>query len=124
MPQNQEVKAIKEAIMKYYHEGHVKHDYRYYENILHDEWKIFYLDDKGELQTADKKTYMSWYDPKDFSKNIPWETEFFYVDVTDNIASVKIRLETEKVRYIDYFNMMKIDGTWWMVHKISTWKKK
>lgn len=119
MTDKEEVEVIKKAILDYYHEGHAKHDYRYYENILHDEWKLFYLDDKGQLQIVDKETYCSWYDPKGFDSTVHWETEFYYVDVTKNVASAKIRLECERVRYIDYFNMMKIDGKWWIVHKIS-----
>ena len=38
--------TIKRAIMDYYHEGHVKSDSKYYEEILHDDWKIFYLNEK------------------------------------------------------------------------------
>ena len=116
--------AIKKTIMDHYHEGHAKHDYHYYDGILHNEWKLFYLDDSGKLQIVDKNTYKSWYDPKDFDESVHWETEFFYVDVTETVASAKIRLECESVRYIDYFNMMKIDGRWWIVHKISHGTKK
>ena len=32
-----EVKKIKKAIIDHYHEGHAKHDYTYYEGVLHDE---------------------------------------------------------------------------------------
>jgi hypothetical protein len=124
MTKNPEVQAIKKAIMDYYHEGHAKHDFSYYKEIFHDEWKLFYLDDKGKLQIVDKETYMSWYDPKDFDENVIWETEFFYVDVTKTVASAKIRLECQRVKYIDYFNMMKINDKWWIVHKISHGTKK
>jgi hypothetical protein len=124
MTNKEEVEEIKKAIMDFYHEGHAKHDYSYYEGIFHDEWKLFYLDDNGQLQIVDKETYCSWYDPKDFDESVHWETEFFYVDVTKNVASAKIRLECESVRYIDYFNMMKINGRWWIVHKISHGTKK
>ena len=77
----QEEKVIRKAIMEHYHEGHAKHDFRYYEGILHDEWKLFYLDDNGKMQVIDKETYMSWYKPEDFDENIHWETDFFYVDI-------------------------------------------
>ncbi|MFC1724441.1 nuclear transport factor 2 family protein [candidate division KSB1 bacterium] len=114
-----EIDIIKRSVMDYYHEGHVKNDPELYEQILHDEWKLFWLDDNGKLQIADKKEYLSWYKPEEVDKTLHWETEFFYVDVTENIAAVKLRLECEKVMYIDYFNMMKIKGTWQIIHKVS-----
>ena len=115
----EEKESIKKAIMDYYHEGHVKSDPKYYENILHDDWSIFYLNDKGELKKADKKTYMSWYDPSKIDTTLKWETKFLYVDVSEHLASVKLCIENQKFGYIDYFNLMKIDGKWWIVHKIS-----
>jgi hypothetical protein len=39
--------------------------------------------------------------------------------LVDNLASVKLRLECQTVRDIDYFHMMKIDGIWQIVHKMS-----
>jgi len=116
---DKEKEAIKKAIMSYYHEGHVKSDPKLYEKVLHDEWKIFYLDKKGQLKIADKKTYMSWYDPKKVDKTLQWKTEFFYIDVSKYLASVKLKIGNQKFGYIDYFNLMKIDGKWWIVHKIS-----
>jgi len=39
--------------------------------------------------------------------------------VTGNQAAVKLRIENQNVKYIDYLNLMKIDGKWWIVHKLS-----
>lgn len=114
-----EKKKIKKAIMEYYHEGHVKSDPKLYDEILHDAWKIFYLNEKGELEQADKKTYMSWYDPKENDTTLNWKTTIEYIDVSEELASVKLRIENQKFGYVDYFNLMKIDGKWWIVHKIS-----
>ena len=111
--------AIKKAIMDYYHEGHVKSDPELYKKILHDEWKFFLFNKEGKLRIVDKAEYLSWSDPKKADKSLKWETEFYYVDVTGNIGQAKIRLECQEVQYIDYFNLMKIDGKWWIVHKLS-----
>ena len=112
--------AIRQAILDYYHEGHAKHDAAYYEPILHPEWKFFLLDEAGELRIVDREEYFSWYDPKDHNPALEWETEFFSIDITQHNAAVKLRLECQEVRFIDYFNMMKIDGKWWIVHKMSS----
>ena len=116
---NIEVSSIKKAIMDYYHEGHVKSDPELYKKILHDEWRFFLFDEKGQLEIVDKAEYMSWYDPENVNENLTWNTELYYVDVTGNNAAVKLRIECEDVGYIDYFNLMKIDGKWWIVHKLS-----
>ena len=113
-----EKKAVRKAILDYYHEGHVKCDPELYKEILHPEWKFFLLD-RGQLRIVDRDEYFSWYNPEDADPELTWETEFYSIDVTENIAAVKLRLECQKVRFIDYFNMMKLDGKWWIVHKMS-----
>ncbi|MBI9051679.1 MAG: nuclear transport factor 2 family protein [Anaerolineaceae bacterium] len=114
-----EKEAIREAIMGYYHEGHAKNDAAYYQEILHPEWRFFVLDGDKKLCIVDRDEYMTWYDPKDFDATLQWETEFYSIDVTGHLAAVKLRLECQKNKYIDYFNMMKLDGQWWIVHKMS-----
>jgi hypothetical protein len=75
--------------------------------------------DGGELNVVDRGEFCTWYAPEKLNPELDWETEFYSIDVTENIASVKLRLENQIVRYIDYLNMMKIDGVWWIVHKLS-----
>lgn len=114
-----EEQAIKQTIMDYYHEGHARHDASYYEPILHPEWRFMLFDSNGQLRIIRREEYLSYYNPQDRNPDLEWETEFYSVDVVGNLASVKLRLECQTVRYIDYFHMMKIDGTWWIVHKMS-----
>jgi hypothetical protein len=114
-----EAEAIRDAIMKYYHEGHAKHDARYYAPILHPQWRFMLLNDDGDLVILDRDEYGSWYNPKDRDPDLDWKTEFYNIDVTDHNASVKLRIECQNVCYMDYFHMMKIDGTWWIVNKLS-----
>ncbi|WP_185234995.1 nuclear transport factor 2 family protein [Teredinibacter franksiae] len=113
---------IKEVIMEFYHEGHVTSDPKYYRQILHDDWKMFSVGDDGGLFQVDKSTYLSWYDPSKNDVSLNWKTEILYIDVSAPLASVKVNIGNQKFGYIDYFNMMKIEGKWWLVHKMS--KKK
>jgi hypothetical protein len=113
-----EKQAIRQVILDYFHEGHVQSDGALYENVLHPEWKFYRLN-QGQLQIVDRAEYVSWYDPKDLDPDLDWETEFYWIDVTENVAAVKLRIECQTVGYIDYFNMMKLDGQWWIVHKMS-----
>ncbi|MFX1390166.1 MAG: nuclear transport factor 2 family protein [Promethearchaeota archaeon] len=114
-----EVILIRKAIMDFYHKGHVKSDPSLYEKILHDEWKFFLFDENKQLKIVDKDEYLSWYHPENVNKNLTWKTHFYYIDVTENIGAAKLKLECEEVGYIDYFNLMKINGKWWIVHKLS-----
>jgi hypothetical protein len=118
-----EKQAIKKAILDYFHEGHVVSDGKLYEEVLHPEW-MFTRMKEGELQIVDRDEYVSWYIPEKFDPELEWETEFYSIDVTGDVASIKLRSECQKVGYIDYFNMMKIDGRWWVMHKISSHMKK
>ena len=111
--------AIKTAIIKFYHEGHVKSDPELYKEIIHDDWKFFYFDKDKKLNIVEKEEYLSWYEPQNADPELNWETEFYYVDVTGNVGAAKIRLECENVCYIDYFNLVKINSTWWIVNKLS-----
>lgn len=115
-----EAEAIKKAIVDYYHEGHVNSDSSLYEEIFLDEWKFFTHDEHGQLRVIDKNEYYSWHDPNKVDKSLNWKTEIEYIDVTNKIGSVKIMIGNQNVQFTDYFNMMKIDDRWWIVHKIST----
>jgi hypothetical protein len=121
MTENDDKEAIKKVIMDYYHEGHVKADPALYEKVLHKEWRFFHHDDHGQMKTVDKAEYYSWYDPEKVDTTLKWKTTFYYVDVTKGkIGSAKIKIGNQNVQYIDYFNLMKINDTWWIVNKIST----
>ena len=115
---NQEELAIQEAILAYYHAGHALYDPDLYRNILHQEWKFFLLEN-GSLKIVGRDEFCDWYAPENLKPDLEWETEIYSIDVTGDLASVKLRIENQKVMYIDYLNMMKIDGSWWIVHKIS-----
>ena len=111
--------AIRKAIMDFYHQAHVQSNPELYDSILHDRWQIFYFHDDGSMAAADKAEYQSWYNPEDADQNLNWETRIYSIDVYENLASVKLWIGNQDFGYVDYFNMMKIDGKWWIVHKIS-----
>ena len=111
---------IKKAIMDYYHEGHVQYKPELYDGILHDDWKFFYFNREGALELVDKETYKSWYKSEDRNDKLKWYTEILDIDITGNNASVKLKIGNQTVEFTDYFNMMKIDGKWWVVNKLSS----
>jgi len=112
--------AIKDAIMKYYHEGHVQYVPELYDGILHDAWRFFLWKEDGEFEIVDKETYKSWYKPENRDPDLEWQTEFLSIDITDDNAAVKLKIGNQKVEYTDYFHMIKKDGKWWIVNKLSS----
>ena len=112
-----EKQAIQETIMANYHEAHVRNDPNLFLRILHPEWRFFRIDVEGELAIQDRAAYVAQYETA--KRKLDWETEIYSIDVTGDFASVKLRIECSIVKCIDYFNMMKLDDQWWIVHKIS-----
>jgi hypothetical protein len=117
--EDEDQKEIEQAILDYYHGGHAQSDPKLYEEILHPDWKFFMLNDDGQLEIVDRNEYMSWYNPDEVDRGLNWETKFFYIDVTGRVASAKISIENQNVMYVDYFNLLRQDGKWWIVNKIS-----
>ncbi len=115
---NQEQQAIEKAILSYYHAGHALYNPDLYRKILHPEWKFFLLENDS-LIIVDRDEFCEWYAHEKLKPELKWETDIYSIDVTGDLASVKLGIENQKVKYIDYLNMMKIDGSWWIVHKIS-----
>jgi hypothetical protein len=109
---------IEKAILDFYHQGHALYDPDLYREVLHPEWKFFLIED-GKLSIVDREEFCGWYAPENKPPELVWETEIYTIDVTGDLAAVKLRIENQKVRYIDYLNLMKMDGKWWIVHKIS-----
>lgn len=110
--------AIERALIRYYHQGHARSDFRLYNEILHPDWKYFQL--LGEdLKIVSREEFNSWYLPENFNPDLDWETEIYSIDITGNLAAVKLRIENQKVMYIDYLHLMYLEDRWWIVHKLS-----
>ncbi len=52
------------------------------------------------------------------------ETRIVYINITGNVASAKLEINYETFSFVDYMNLIKIDGEWKIVSKIYTRKSK
>jgi hypothetical protein len=111
--------AIRRIIMENYHEGHSRYDPALFEKILHSEWKLFYLDEEGMLGIVNRDEYLGLYDASKRDPRLKWRTKIHYINVDEDIASAKLRIANQDFGYVDYFNLMKLEGRWWIVQKIS-----
>jgi hypothetical protein len=112
-----EIKQIKADLENYYVFGHSEYDPELYRQILHPAWKMFHLED-GKLVQVDRDEFCRWYEPQKKNPELVWEFDILSVDITGDSAQVKLSLENQIVLYVDYLNLMKISGKWWIVHKI------
>lgn len=46
------------------------------------------------------------------------KTRIAYINITGNVASAKLEIDYETFSFIDYMNLMNIDGEWKVVNKI------
>jgi aldose sugar dehydrogenase len=70
----------------------------------------------------DRITYLSRFKPRERNKNLV--TRISLLDITQNIASAKAEIITEKDIYTDYFNLVKTNEGWFIVDKVSARKPK
>jgi|GEM_PF-1293640 len=68
----------------------------------------------------DRATYLSFFKPRPRRENAGGQ--IVSINVTDDIASAKCQIHTKDRLYTDYFNMMKIKDTWYIVDKIANSK--
>ena len=111
-----EEQIIANALVEYYFNGIRNADPELLDQIFHEDWMMFYVRN-GQLVKVDKSTMLSYFDPSEAQPDL-WEFEVYYVNVTGTAAAANVRIENDRVRFIDYFNLLKLDGRWWIVHKI------
>ena len=75
----------------------------YRDGIFRDVPKNQYLGGFKEIRAKDPKT----------------TTSILSMDITENIAQAKAKIETEKAIFIDYFNLVKTNEGWFIVDKVS-----
>jgi hypothetical protein len=112
-----DINQIKGDLERFYVLGHSEYDPELYHQILHPTWKMYHFED-GVLTEVDRDEFCRWYDPGKKDPSLIWDFEIHSVDVTGDVAQVKLHLENQRVLYFDYLNLMRISGKWWIVHKI------
>ncbi len=69
-----------------------------------------------------RNEYLSRFKPKERLASLI--TRIVSVDITENIASAKVEIVTEKDIFTDYFNLIRTNEAWYIVDKVSVRKPK
>jgi len=118
LDEKEDTETIKKALTEFYFGGLKNGDAKLLDQIFHDEFRMMSINNEGILSIVNKQTFLGWYETPRENNSEEWSFEVYSVDVTGHEASAKVRIENKQTKYIDYFNLLKIDGKWWIMHKI------
>ena len=110
-------KPLIEATIQLYFDGWMDGDTTKLGKAMHTTCHLKYYRD-NKFVAINRKDYLNIFKPH--VKEIGAEGRIKMLDITNNIASAKCEIDTPKSLYTDYFNLIKIDGFWYIVDKIST----
>ena len=85
---------------------------------FHDSWQLKYFAD-NKFNIVTKSQYMKGYKAPN-ARSVNWSGRIVFIDITNDAAVAKVEISTSRLLFIDYFNLMKINQSWFIVDKIST----
>lgn len=112
----QEKIAISKTIETYF-EGWMTGDTTKLGTAMHATCQLKNIKDDGVI-IFDRAKYLSFFKPRPRRENAGGK--IISIDVTDDIGSAKCEIHTADRLFTDYFNLMKVDGQWYIVDKIAT----
>jgi glucose/arabinose dehydrogenase len=106
-----------ESLIHIYFDGWATGDTTKLGRAMHHSCKLKFLRD-GQFTMMDRAKYLSLHQLHPRNKNLV--TQIVGLDITGNTGSAKAEIITSTGKFTDYFNLMKADGRWYIVDKIST----
>ncbi|MFC1564913.1 nuclear transport factor 2 family protein [candidate division KSB1 bacterium] len=113
--ENPEKEEIRMAIEEYFFKGKIKADKELLNRIIHEDWRLHNVNN-GKLVKYVKSDFFSWLSDEENSE-VKFNIE--YIDVTGNVAAAKTTEEEGDYIWVDYFNMVKAEGKWWIIDKVA-----
>jgi CubicO group peptidase (beta-lactamase class C family) len=118
--QKQEEDLIKQTIETYF-DGWMTGDSTKLGKAMHSTCNLKNIKD-NQVLVIDRKNYLSRFKLRPKLENA--FGRIIAINITGKIASAKCEIETSERLFTDYFNMMQLNGEWYIVDKISTNKIK
>lgn len=72
----------------------------------------------GKFTMSSRNEYLSFFKPRPRPPHL--QTRIVSLDITNNMGSAKVEIDTEKDLFTDYFNLMKTAEGWVIADKVST----
>ncbi|MEO8634036.1 MAG: nuclear transport factor 2 family protein [Gemmatimonadales bacterium] len=110
--------AVRAVVTSYLH-GLKFNDVPSLKKAFWPEARLYFTTRDGHLGQL---TQPAWYAgfAKSAGKEEPGDLRIIALEVTNDVASVKVLEEYPDSRYTDYLSLVRFDGQWWIVSKIYT----
>ncbi len=105
------------APLELYLKGHATGDGDYYRRAFHADAKIQGIRD-GKLVTRTREEFAAGAAGKPAEDEALRKRRIVSVDVVDDAAFAKIELDYPKIKFTDYFTLLKVDGEWKIMSKV------
>lgn len=112
-PNEAKKEEIRNALETYFFKGKLESDKKRLSEIIHEDYRLFNVHRK-KLDKYTRADFFSWLGGK---KKIKFTINS--IDVTGGVAAVKVTEDAGKHMWIDYFNLVKIDGKWWIIDEVA-----
>lgn len=109
--------AIRRAIEQHYFAAHATGNGSHLEGWFIPEGRMMFVTDSG-LRVVPSETYIGGFRGTPQPDEAQRHRRVLMVDVTANAAVAKVELDYPNARFIDYFQLLKLDGEWKLVNKI------
>ena len=108
--------AIRAAVQHYF-QGHATGDGSHFAKVFHPDAKLFWIGADGSLSQRTSADYIKAATGKPAADEAQRKRRIVSIDVTGNIADVKVELDYPTVKFTDYIWMVEREGTWLIVNK-------
>lgn len=112
--QGADLQAVQQTV-NYYLEGGTNNDFATLKKAFHETATMKYITDEGYKEVNAIEFFGSVMKPGPKQNR---ETRIANVDITGHAASARLEIEYPTFSFIDYMNLLKIDGEWKIVSKI------
>jgi hypothetical protein len=103
--------------LELYLKGHATGDGEYYRRAFHPDAKIQGIRD-GKLVSRTREEFAAGAPGKPADDEALRRRRIVSVDVVDDAAFAKIELDYPRIKFTDYFTLLKVDGEWKIMSKV------
>jgi|SRR6476469_8866479 len=104
------------AVVNTYFDGWAVGDTARVSSAMHPSCHLKFVDAKGVFGDRDKKAYLSGFKPRPKGDT---QGRILALSRTGHAGAVTAQITSGTSRFTDYFNLLRIDGRWYITDKVS-----
>jgi len=112
-PEKAKKEEIRKALETYFFKGKLESNKKLLSQIIHEDYRLFNVHRK-KLDKYTRVDFFSWLGGK---QKIKFTIDS--IDVTGEVAAVKVTEDAGDHMWVDYFNLVNIDGKWWIIDEVA-----